>query len=110
MISEKKEKYTLLRDEKDDAKKFADFIGRIHHQFENENLVIDLLKYGQLKLDELLAYLDISNHHRSLKKSFIIVNDTINIDDVPEELNVVPTLIEAEDMVNMEELERDLGF
>ena len=110
MISEKKNNYILLRDEKDDAKKFSDFIGSIHHQFENDNLVIDLLKYGELKLDELLSYLDISNHHRSNKKSFIIVNDTINIDEVPEELNVVPTLIEAQDMVNMEELERELGF
>lgn len=110
MISQKKDNYILLRDEKDDAVKFADFIGSIHHQFENDNLVIDLLKYDQLQLNELLAYLDISNHHRSSKKSFVIVNDTINIDEVPEELNLVPTLVEAQDMVNMEELERELGF
>jgi hypothetical protein len=29
---------------------------------------------------------------------------------VPEELLVVPTLTEAEDIIQMEEIERDLGF
>lgn len=110
MISEKKENYIILIDEKDDVVKFASFIGTIHHQFENDNLVINLEKYGLLTLEGLLSFLDISNLHRANKKSFVIVNDTINIDDVPEELNVVPTMQEAEDMIQMEEIERDLGF
>jgi hypothetical protein len=110
MKTEKFENYLVLIDEKNNVKDFASFIGSIHHQFENNNLVIDLQKYKMLELDELLSFLDISNHHRSHKKSFVIVNDTINIDDVPEELNVVPTMQEAEDMIQMEEIERDLGF
>ncbi|GGE19362.1 ribonuclease Z [Psychroflexus salis] len=110
MKTEKFDNYLVLTDEKDDAKDFASFIGSIHHQFENDNLVLDLQKYKLLKLEELLSFLDISNHHRSNKKSFILINDTINIDDVPDELNVVPTMQEAQDMVQMEEIERDLGF
>jgi hypothetical protein len=110
MISKQYENFIYLEDEKDDAIDFASFIGSIHHQFEKDNLVISLQKYKLLSLKELLSYLDISNHHRSNKKSFILISDTINIDDVPDELNVVPTMQEAQDMIQMEEIERDLGF
>jgi hypothetical protein len=71
---------------------------------------VDILKYGELTLEELLSFLKLSNMHRKNKKSFVIANDAINIDRVPEELQVVPTLREAEDIVQMEEIERDLGF
>ena len=40
----------------------------------------------------------------------MIVTNTVNPDDIPEELFVVPTLQEAEDIIEMEEIERDLGF
>ena len=110
MQSIKKENYIILKDEKDNPKDFANFIYGLLDQFQSDNLVIDILKYGKLTLDELLTYLKPSLKHYKNNKSFIIVNDTIVIDDVPEELRVVPTLQEAEDMIQMEEIERDLGF
>ena len=105
-----KESYKILRDQKDSVKDFASFLESIHDSLKEDNLVVDILKYGQLELEELLAYLPLSNLHRKNKKSFVIVNDTINIERVPEELMVVPTLMEAEDVIQMEEIERDLGF
>jgi len=42
--------------------------------------------------------------------SFVMVYNTINIDDFPENFNIVPTLIEAEDIIEMEAMERELGF
>lgn len=110
MKTKKYDNFILLEDEKDDPVHFASFIGSIHHQFEKDNIVVNLQQYTMLTLKQLLSYLDISNHHRSNKKSFILISDTINIDDVPDELNVVPTLQEAEDMIQMEEIERELGF
>lgn len=110
MKSKQYDNFIYLEDEKDNPIKFASFIGSIHHQFEEQNIVIDLQKYKMLTLVELLSFLDISNHHRSQKKSFVLISDTINIDDVPDELNVVPTFQEAIDMIQMEEIERDLGF
>ncbi|HAT63224.1 MAG TPA: ribonuclease Z, partial [Flavobacteriaceae bacterium] len=41
---------------------------------------------------------------------FVIVNNAINPDDIPDEMIVVPTLQEAADIIEMEEIERDLGF
>lgn len=105
-----KDTYKIFRDEKDDVKDFAAYLERNHSRFENENVVVDILKYGQLSLEELLGFLKISNQHRKNKRSFVIANDAINIDRVPQELVVVPTLPEAEDIIQMEEIERDLGF
>lgn len=105
-----KEGYKILQDEKDDVTEFASFLESSHERFKDDNVVIDILKYGELSLQELLKFLKLSNKHRQGKKSFVIANDTINIDQVPEELVVVPTLEEAGDIIEMEEIERDLGF
>jgi len=42
--------------------------------------------------------------------SFVIVFNGINIDNIPEDIVVVPTLTEAKDIIEMENIERDLGF
>lgn len=110
MKIKEKEGYKILKDEKENVKEFASFLKSHHKIFRNDNVVIDILKYGELKMEELLLFLELSNEHRKGKKSFIIANDAINIDKVPEELVVVPTLMEAADIIQMEEIERDLGF
>lgn len=106
----KKDTYKILQDEKDDVKEFAAYLQDNHNSFKNDNVIVDIIKYGTLKLEELLTFLKLSNQHRQNKKSFVIVNDTINIDRVPEEIIVVPTMQEAEDIIQMEEIERNLGF
>lgn len=105
-----KEGYKILRDNKNDVKAFASYLEWKHDDFKEDNVVVDILKYGTLSLEELLSFLELSNKHRKNKKSFVLANDAINIDHVPEELLVVPTLLEAEDVIKMEEIERDLGF
>lgn len=105
-----KENYKILKDEEDDVKNFASFLEFRHKDFKNDNVVVDILKYRQLDLEELLRFLPLSNKHRKSKRSFVLANDTISVDIVPEELIVVPTLQEAEDIIQMEEIERELGF
>ncbi len=111
MKIDKRDNYTILTDERDDVSNFAHYLERIVPQrYEETNIVVNLLKYSELQLDELLLFLKLSNYQRSTKHSFVFVNDAIDIDDLPEELAVVPTLEEAGDIVEMEEIERDLGF
>lgn len=98
----------------DDRGAFADFVPFLSEQvkehYQGKNLVIDLLKYTHISLPELLELLPLSNFHRKQKNSFVLVNDAINPDEIPDEIVVVPTLQEAMDIVEMEEIERDLGF
>ncbi|MCM4161212.1 ribonuclease Z [Antarcticibacterium flavum] len=105
-----KDKYKILEDEKGDLTGFATYISQNHKKFKNDNVIINLLQKEPVQLENLLSFLEISNLHRSNKKSFVIVSREIDIDSIPEELIVVPTLVEAEDIINMEELERELGF
>jgi hypothetical protein len=44
------------------------------------------------------------------KKSFIIVISDLDYNAVPDTLTVVPSILEAHDIIEMEEIERDLGF
>ncbi|MCH9660446.1 MAG: ribonuclease Z [Bacteroidetes bacterium] len=105
------DKFTVLADDRDDLEGFASYLEHIiPKKFENDHLIIDLLSFDKITLDELLNYLKISTYHRSSKLSFVIVNTAIDVDEVPMEMIVVPTLQEAEDIIEMEEIERDLGF
>jgi hypothetical protein len=103
--------FVVLEDEKDDIIDFSSFIeSQVPSKYKGQNVVLNLLKYKTLALPELLQFLKTSNLHRKTKQSFVIVNDAIDIDDVPFEMIVVPTLQEAGDIIEMEEIERDLGF
>ncbi len=110
MISTEYHNHILLIDERDDIEKFATFITGIWEQFEGKNVVLDLSKYKQATLPHMLAFLMLSNKHRATKQSFVIINDALPADDNPEELMIVPTYQEATDVIEMEEIERDLGF
>ncbi|PHR12703.1 MAG: ribonuclease Z [Aequorivita sp.] len=103
--------YVVLEDEKEDIIDFASFIeNQVPSKYKGQNVVLNLLKYDTLELPHLLQFLKTSNLHRKTKQSFVIVNNAIDFDDVPFEMIVVPTLQEAGDIVEMEEIERDLGF
>lgn len=106
----KKENYIIVEDDKNDVLGFSNYLeNHAYDQIKDENVVVDILKYGELSLEELISFLQLSNQHRAHQHSFVIVNDTINIDQVPEELMVVPTLLEAGDVIQMDEIQRDLG-
>ncbi len=103
--------YVVLEDEKNDISSFATFIeSQVPSKYKGQNVVLNLLKYDSLELNELLLFLKVSNLHRKTKNSFVIVNDAISMDEIPYEMIVVPTLQEAGDIIEMEEIERDLGF
>ncbi|OAB78960.1 ribonuclease Z [Cochleicola gelatinilyticus] len=111
MKIENHENFVILADEKDDAADFASFLEyQIPNKFKGQNVVLNLSDYKELELPELLLFLKVSNLHRKTKHSFVIVNDAINPDDIPMEMIVVPTLQEGQDIIEMEAIERDLGF
>jgi hypothetical protein len=110
MNTNKKENFLLIVNENEPLTEFASKLTKHHSELNEENIVVDLRDQKNVSAEHLLAFLEISNVHRNLNKSFVLVNDAVGIDELPEELVVVPTLQEAEDMVQMDEIQRDLGF
>ena len=82
----------------------------LYPKFKNNNIIVVLTTLNKLETKDIVEFLQISNTHRGSNQSFVIVSDKVSIDDIPDEIVVVPTLQEAYDIIEMEELERDLGF
>ncbi len=90
-----------------------DLIDKISNEQEQlvvQNLIIDLSLDKELNIDAIKAFLPIAKMFKKAKKSFVIIASDINFTKVPASVNVVPTLVEAEDLIDMEEIERYLGF
>jgi hypothetical protein len=66
------------------------------------NIIIDLT--GLKDINFLKEIHKLSNLSKKNKKSLVVVNSDLSSDQV----NVVPTLSEAFDMIELEEIERDL--
>jgi hypothetical protein len=89
-----------------------DFIEKISNQyttFEKQNLILDISNYS-IQNKEMALFEKLAKLHKKAKKSFIIVTNSVDFELVPKYLVVVPTVLEAHDMIEMDEIERDLGF
>jgi 2-polyprenyl-3-methyl-5-hydroxy-6-metoxy-1,4-benzoquinol methylase len=92
---------------------FTLFLMKLTHQyktFEKQNIIIDLLIHKELTVIEVKSFLSLSKQHKMAKKSFVIVVPQTDFNAISDKLTVVPTLQEAHDIIEMEEIERDLGF
>jgi hypothetical protein len=52
----------------------------------------------------------LQKHIKKNKKSFVVVATAIDFNNVPTSITTVPSILEAHDIIEMEEIERDLGF
>ncbi len=98
---------------KDTQGDFTSFLMKITHQyktFEKHNITIDLLMYKNVSIADIKLFMPLSKEHKKAKKSFVIVAADFDYNAVPSKLTVVPSLLEAHDIIEMEEIERDLGF
>lgn len=96
---------------KKSSEDYSDFVEKIMNQpnlFIDKNIIIDLEEVS-LRPSEIIPFEPLALHQRKQKKSFVIIAD-IDFDEVSEEIIVVPTLQEGFDIIEMEEIERDLGF
>ena len=82
----------------------------IKDDYENYHLIVKLSSLDEITLEDIIEFLRLSNNHRGSKKSFVIVSEKVDLDNVPDEIVVVPTMQEAYDIIEMEDIERDLGF
>lgn len=78
--------------------------------YQQENVIIDLTEHKNMEMSDVLLFSDLSEKKKALKKSFVIVVNDLDFGEVPDEMIVVPTILEAHDIITMEEIERDLDF
>lgn len=110
MIFDKKDNITIITQEKASIVELVKKLDVLYERFKHDNVIIALTSLKPIGLSEIVEFLKLSNTHRKAKNSFVIVTDKVNLDEMPDELVVVPTMQEAYDIVEMEEMERDLGF
>jgi hypothetical protein len=110
MKVEQKGHSTIVKDTQANAEAFLMKLTHEHKTFEKQNLILDITADKTVSLKTLNQFKPLSKIHRKGKKSFVIVADGIDFTQVPDVLVVVPTVLEAHDLIEMDEIERDLGF
>ena len=110
MIFDKDGNTTIITQEKATVVELVKKLEVMYERFKNDNVIVNLTSLNKIPLEQIVEFLSISNKHRASKHSFVIVTDKTNLDETPDEIVVVPTLQEAYDIIEMEEIERDLGI
>lgn len=110
MQIEKKETFTLITSDKNSFTEFYNSFLTEEKNLQKENIVVQNSNNINISTKEFLLFLDIAEQKKQNGTSFVIVSSDIDMDDFPENFNIVPTLQEAEDVIEMENIERDLGF
>ena len=110
MIIDQDGNISIITQEKATIVELVKKIQALYPKFKNDNIIVTLTSLDKIMLSDIVEFLEISNKHRNSKHSFVIVADKIDLDSIPDEIVVVPTVQEAYDIIEMEEMERDLGF
>ncbi|WP_299120291.1 hypothetical protein [uncultured Tenacibaculum sp.] len=110
MKIEDKKEYALVHF---DDTSFDDFLlnfEKEHFNFKEKHLIVKISEKNNVSKENILLFLKYAQVHQTNGTSFVIVLKDVNIDEFPESLNIAPTLVEAEDIIEMENIQRDLGF
>ena len=110
MKVEQKGHTVTIKDTQGDISLFLEKVSNQHHAYKDQNLIIDLTHNSAVSLEDIKLFSELSKIHLKEKKSFVIVIENIDYNAVPLKLTVVPSILEAHDIIEMEEIERDLGF
>ncbi len=110
MIFDKEGTTTLISQENISLAVFLKNLNKAYPTLKNDHLVVNLFSFVKLTAGDVLEFLTLSNTHRAAKKSFVLVTNKVSYDELPDEICVVPTIQEARDLIEMEEIERDLDL
>jgi hypothetical protein len=109
MNIEKNNNYTLITPTEESLDAFLEVLNI--SDFKAENVLIDFLNSFELTVKQLDSFSKVSKEKKENNTSFILIIKGIEIDELEDEsLAIVPTLTEAKDTLEMDAIERDLGF
>lgn len=101
---------TIIKDTEGNSDSFLQKVVNQYNTFKDSNLILDITHDKSVDLKSIKNFVDLSKKHKKGKKSFVVVAEGIDYNDIPSSILVVPTILEAHDIIEMEEIERDLGF
>jgi hypothetical protein len=110
MIFTKEGSTTIITQERATIIELVANIEDKYDEIKGDNIIVKLFTVKDMNKSSVSDFLSISKKHKQSKKSFVIVSDKISYDNAPEELSITPTIQEAHDVIEMEEIERDLDF
>lgn len=90
---------------------FRNLVKAHYKNMHQQNIVIDLSAFEALKTKHVLEFSELNAYNKEkVLKSFVVVVGTMSVSKIPDDIATAPTLQEALDIVEMEEIERDLGY
>ncbi len=110
MKVEQKGNTVTIKDTQGDLVSFLMKVTHEYKSFEKHNIIIDISAHPDLTPQQINSFLSLSKTHQKAKKSFVIVADGVDFNAASDKLTLVPTILEAHDIISMEDIERDLGF
>ena len=100
----------IIKDTEGDILLFLEKINSQYNSFKEFNLILDVSHDESVDYKAIMIFSDLSKKHIQSKKSFVLVLQNIDFNKIPASLLVVPLLLEAQDIIQIDEIERDLGF
>ena len=107
MIIEQHNSTAIITQEKTTLTEFSKKLTVLHERFKETDIILHL---KDSTMDSIDALVSLSEMHRQLNQSFVVVSTQLNQDDFEDNFTIVPTLQEAHDYIEMELMQRDLGF
>ena len=92
------------------GRSFRDEIKRKYKNFSSKNIILDLSPMKNVLSKHIKDFVELAIYHKEFNnKSFVVVAGPIGLKLLPNGINVVPTINEAYDTIEIEDIERDLG-
>lgn len=110
MKVEQKGHTTIIKDTQGSFLTFIEKITEQFNTFKDQNLILDVSKDEELTIQDLKEAKDLVKKHKKKRKTMVFVAENLDFNKIPNDLLVVPSILEAHDIIEMEEIERDLGF
>jgi hypothetical protein len=103
-------KTIIVNDANSDLPSFVTNLTKDFNLYDKKNLIIDISSYKNLSAKDVNVFLSFAKQLKKNKQSLVILIEDFDFNKASSQINIVPSLQEAYDIIEMEEIERDLGF
>jgi len=110
MIITQKENYTSVVSDESTFKEFYTSFSTEIEKLKDQHLIVQVSENLNISEQDISLFLNVAEAQNENGMSFVVICAAADNDFFPEHFNIVPTFVEAEDIIQMEAIERDLGF